>query len=107
MAVASGFEADAIHCAVHLWNFEDLGNLIADRGILGDIDGLAPKTPGLRQPLGDEVAYNHDGGSQQLARGRAGEPNRTCAGNVDRRSRADPRADCAVIARWQNVRETC
>ena len=62
MAVASGFEADAIHCAVHLRNFEDLGNLIADRGILGDIDGLAPKTPGLRQPLGDEVAYNHDRG---------------------------------------------
>src|ERR1700722_16930684 len=76
LAVAAGFEANAIHRAIHLGNFEDLGNLVADGGSFRDIHDLAPETLRLRQAFGDEVANNHDRGSEQLAGSRAGEPDR-------------------------------
>ena len=105
MAVAAGFKADAIYRAVHFRNLEDLGNLIADGGVLGDVHGFAAETPGLRQPLRDQVTHNHDRRAQQLAGGRAGETDRAGARNINRRSRANARADSAMIARRQNVRQ--
>src|SRR5215467_4264251 len=103
LAVPASFETNAIHRTIHLRDLEDLGNLVADRGLLGDVHGFAAKAAGLLQALGDQVADNDDGGPQQLAGGRAGESDRPSPGNIHRSSRTDTRTDRAVIARRQNV----
>ena len=54
--MAAGLKSHAVHRAIHFRNPEDLRNLIADRGIFRDIHGFAAEAPGLRQPLGDQVA---------------------------------------------------
>lgn len=57
-------EANAIHRAVYLWDLNGGGDLVADGSILGDVDGFASKTLRLRKALGDEIAHDHDCGTQ-------------------------------------------
>ena len=76
------------------------------RAALRQIDRLAAERGRVCEPLLIEVRDDHDRRAQQQCRGRRGQPNRSGAGYENRRSRGDAGVDAAVIAGWQDIRET-
>ena len=101
--MAASFEADAIDRAIDFGNPQDLRNLIAQEASFGDVDGFAAETLRLRQPLGDQVAHDHNRCAQQLRGSRASQTNRPGASYVHDGTGAYSRSDRSVIASGEDV----
>jgi hypothetical protein len=70
---------------------------IWSRGVpFGDVDGFAAEGCGLGQAVRVQVADDHHRGTEQLRRGRGGQPDRSRAGDVDGGTGAHSGGDAAV-----------
>src|SRR2546422_11482627 len=79
--MAAGLEADAVDSGVDLGHAEDLLDLVGDVA-LGDVDGLTPEAPRLREPLGVQVSDDDGRCAEELCRGRARQADGPPAGDV-------------------------
>ena len=105
VAVALGLEADGVDRRVDHRLPDDLLDLVAQRGVLGQVDRLAAEAPGLRQPIAVHVTDDHDGGAEQLCGMRRREADRARAGDVHRRSGRHACRHAAVVAGREDVRQ--
>ena len=67
VAVATGFESNAIDAAIYFRRAGDLCDALAKRNFIAEIDNFAAKTLGLLQAFGNHVADDYDSRAQQLA----------------------------------------
>src|SRR4051794_7471644 len=107
MAMTSGFKADAVDGVIDFGNADDLSDPVAERCVPFQIDSFTTESLSLRQTLVDHVTNNHNGGSEQVARCRTAESDRSCPGYVNNRARADARSYGSVITRGKDVRKQC
>src|SRR5438309_1399906 len=63
-------KTDAIDRAFDFRNSDNLLDLLAQRGVLAQIDDLAAKALGLLEPLRNHVAHDDAGRAEQLTAGR-------------------------------------
>jgi hypothetical protein len=95
--VAAGLEADAVDRRVDLAGAaQDLGELLAQVVVGGQVDRLAAEAARLGEPLGVHVADDHHRRAQQVGRGGAGQADRAGAGDVDGRAGGPPGGEGAV-----------
>jgi hypothetical protein len=79
---------------------------IWSRGVpFGDVDGFAAEGCGLGQAVRVQVADDHHRGTEQLRRGRGGQPDRSRAGDVDCGTGAHSGGDAAVEPGGEDVRQ--
>jgi hypothetical protein len=64
--VPAGLEPHGVDGAVHLGNPEDLGDLVRQRRILGDVHGLAAERASLGQAVGVAVSDDDGRGTEQM-----------------------------------------
>jgi hypothetical protein len=95
VAVAAGVEPHRIHRRVDFGDAQDLLDLVL--GVpFGDVNGFADEGCGLGQAVRVQVADDHHRGTEQLRRGRGGQPDRSRAGDVDGGTGAHSGGDAAV-----------
>ncbi len=71
----------------------------------GDVNGFADEGRGLGQAVRVQVADDHHRGTEQLRRGRGGQPDRSRAGDVDGGTGAHSGGDAAVEPGGEDVRQ--
>ena len=98
-------EADRVDGSVNLRLADDLSDLVFERGVLGEVDGLVADSFDVGEALGIHVADHDDRGAEDVGRGCGSHADRACAGNVDGGSDTDAGVDCPVEAGGEDVGE--
>src|SRR5258708_6527439 len=98
-----GLEADAVDCAVDLWNAEDIGDEFAKTIVPGEIDRLEADFLGVSEPLLVPFSDPHGCRAEDARRCCSRKADWPCPGDVDGRSDPDLGGDGPVESRRQNI----
>ena len=78
-----GLEAHAIDGGINFGHAKDLLDLFGQRRALGQVDRFAAETVRLLETLSVDVADDHDGRPQEMARGGTGQAHRPGPCDID------------------------